>query len=101
TSNGMCSSSASNQPIANSMSSQNESHVEISYPISQRNSPGLSTFPRRRFASGQHHAALPKAHDRIAPIRSGYPYQFLFTRNLGGHPKPASRGHLKTGQLQT
>ena len=40
TSNGMCSSSASNQPRANSMPSQNESQVEISYPISQRNTPG-------------------------------------------------------------
>jgi hypothetical protein len=25
---------------------------------------------------------------------------WVVTRNLGGQPKPASRGHLKTGQLK-
>jgi hypothetical protein len=34
----------------------------------------------------------------------GYPYEFKWNKTsayalaLGGHPKPASRGHLKTGQ---
>ena len=35
---------------------------------------------------------------------SRYPSNFSSLANvapgLGGHPKPASRGHLKTGQLQ-
>ncbi len=30
-------------------------------------------------------------------IGAATPYDF---QGLGGHPKPASRGHLKTGQLK-
>src|SRR6476469_8708746 len=41
----MCSSSASNQPRAISMPSQNESQVEISYLFLREIAQGLSTFP--------------------------------------------------------
>jgi hypothetical protein len=67
--NGMCSSSGSDQPNANSMSFQNENPVETSYPISQRIAQGLSTFPAAADSPiSTAHAALPKAHD-VSPRR--------------------------------
>jgi hypothetical protein len=45
------------------------------------------------------HGSYPSAVEAVLPIGTPLPV-LLYQQGLGGHPKPASWGHLKSGQLK-
>jgi len=56
----------------------------------------FATIAERHCKSGRRKAA----HGALASAERGFEelVRFLYGPNLGGHPNPAIRGHLKTGQ---